>query len=647
MKRPLVISLLCTFICLLNGIAYSQNATGPSEKTSTSWWLEAHAQQTNDLATFSPDILFLGDSITDWFDEGLVSDVQRGEAIWTNYYAPRLAYNAGIGGDRIEDLRWRVENGLFANTNNDPKVIVMLIGQNNGLDPETNQVAGMRMIVDYILTNTTVTSDFLILGTFPSGSESFANDKQGIFDELAKWPPDDRITITNINHVFLNASNGLNTTLFSDGVHPNEQGYQVWYEAMEPVLSYLLGAQMTVSTNELAIDEGSHADLSVRLDREPRASATVTVTRISGSTNITVSSGHSLVFTATNWSSPQPVTVSAASDEDWDDEEAVIQCSAPGMNNLTIHVTVDDDEQNPYLQLPFNETFENNASNSGTPGTLHGQRAWSVSGNGFALVQSNEVYEGTQALSISNAVAAHSFDGAPTEVQVRFRSKPVFSERPPKYITDGASAVFYINTNAQIVAYDSTNAFILTASSVSNDWNTFEVHCDYISRVWNLWVNDTQVLTNFSFHGAPPAFHAFEFSEASFDYTTYVDDIAVTASQSEPDSDGDGLPDSWEQQYFGGTTNANPIATASNGVNSVQECYIAGISPVDPDEFFKITGQQNSIIQWNAISGRVYTVYWTSNLLKNFQILETNFSGSAFSNTTPSGFYRIGVKLAD
>lgn len=116
-----------------------------------------------------------------------------------------------------------------------------------------------------------------------------------------------------------------------------------------------------------------------------------------------------------------------------------------------------------------------------------------------------------------------------------------------------------------------------------------------------------------------------------------------------PDSDGDGLPDSWEVTYFGGTTNANAQAIASNKVNTVKECYIAGLNPNDPESQFQLFGFQNRL-WWTAASGRIYSVYWSSNLLNGFQLIGTNipWTANVFTDSVrgaeSSGFYRIKVQ---
>jgi hypothetical protein len=119
------------------------------------------------------------------------------------------------------------------------------------------------------------------------------------------------------------------------------------------------------------------------------------------------------------------------------------------------------------------------------------------------------------------------------------------------------------------------------------------------------------------------------------------------------DSDADGIPDSWEQQYFEGATNANPNATCSNGFNTVREAYIAGLNPNDPQSRLLISDFRSlpdgKTLGWTAVSGRVYSVYWTSNLMTGFQCLESNipWTQGEFTNSTavPCGYYKIGVQL--
>jgi hypothetical protein len=118
----------------------------------------------------------------------------------------------------------------------------------------------------------------------------------------------------------------------------------------------------------------------------------------------------------------------------------------------------------------------------------------------------------------------------------------------------------------------------------------------------------------------------------------------------QPDSDADGIPDSWALQYFGGTTNANPDAVCSNGINTVREAYIAGLDPTNSQSALRASVPSNGRdVGWDAVSGRVYSVYWTTNLLNGFQCLESNipWTRSGFTNpaAVPCGYYKIDVRM--
>ncbi len=297
--------------------------------------------------------------------------------------------------------------------------------------------------------------------------------------------------------------------------------------------------------------------------------------------------------------------------------------------------------------LPFEETFEAGSTNmAGSIGALSGQHGWT----GGGVVQSNLVHNGVQALSLRNAVASHNFLGDSTNVEITFWSQPVVSEVAPDNIPTQAAAVFYVNTNRQLVAYNSTNATVIESPVFSDDWNKIIVSCDFISKAWNLSLNNIQVVTNFDFYGSPSTFSVIEFIEASVDSTSYIDDITVVDSSDEPDTDGDGLPDDWEADHFG-DLDAKPGDLATNGINTMVECYIAGLDPTSSTNRFQlsIVRSPSSVLRWNSVSSRIYAVYWSSNLFSDFTLLEGDLTGGVFTNTShvaeEKGFYKIKVEL--
>jgi len=184
----------------------------------------------------------------------------------------------------------------------------------------------------------------------------------------------------------------------------------------------------------------------------------------------------------------------------------------------------------------------------------------------------------------------------------------------------------------------------LSLSIASNDWNFFEISSDYTNDTWSLSVNGTNALQDFPFYNASTGFVGISFSEDS-GTTSYFDNVSIS---SDVDSDSDGLPDSWELTYYPSITNVTSSDMCSNEMNTVGQAYIAGLNPTNPASFFLLSTANP--LQWTAVEGRVYTVWWTSNLLSGFnETLISNYTGGAFTDllhgTDNEGFYKLDVEL--
>ncbi len=112
-------------------------------------------------------------------------------------------------------------------------------------------------------------------------------------------------------------------------------------------------------------------------------------------------------------------------------------------------------------------------------------------------------------------------------------------------------------------------------------------------------------------------------------------DGLVQADTMEPglDTDGDGIPDAWEIVFFGGPTNANASAMASNNVNTLLEAYIAGLDPHSTNDFLEITAidhltvPDRKEITWSSKETRVYRLDGSTNLLEATDWIETDPPG--------------------
>lgn len=98
-------------------------------------------------------------------------------------------------------------------------------------------------------------------------------------------------------------------------------------------------------TDSIAIAEGQTATLKVKLSNQPNSTIEAIVSRVSGDSDITVLSGSSLTFNASNWDIYQSITLAAAEDADDLNGTATIGLSASGIQNKDVIATeIDKDD---------------------------------------------------------------------------------------------------------------------------------------------------------------------------------------------------------------------------------------------------------------------------------------------------------------
>ena len=110
------------------------------------------------------------------------------------------------------------------------------------------------------------------------------------------------------------------------------------------------------------------------------------------------------------------------------------------------------------------------------------------------------------------------------------------------------------------------------------------------------------------------------------------------------------VPYSWLAQYFV-TNDYNAAALAdqdADGAKTWQE-YIANTVPTNKASVFTATQATRNVITWNAQSNRIYSVYWTTNLVtKVFTNKQDNVTGGAYTNTSPDSrvnLYQVKVRM--
>lgn len=206
------------------------------EEWAVEWWIPRHEEKLTEEGRESADLLFLGDSIT----QGWETD---GKETWDKYYADRKSFNLGFGGDRTENILWRLEHGEVDGIN--PKLTVLSIGTNNTghrQDSPECTAEGISRIVTELkkrLPNTKI----LLLAIFPRDENPDGELRQlnnEVNQRIEQLTDQERVFFLDVNHAFLTDEGILPAEIMPDHLHPNEQGYQLWAEAMEPTIRGLL-----------------------------------------------------------------------------------------------------------------------------------------------------------------------------------------------------------------------------------------------------------------------------------------------------------------------------------------------------------------------------------------------------------------------
>jgi len=214
----------------------THSAVTPSDLLGVEWWARRHQQVLDRVAQGNVDLIYVGDSITHGWEGG-------GNAVWQQYYAPRNAVNMGFGGDRTQHVLWRLEHGEVDGIS--PKLAILMIGTNNsgGNDNTAEEIAdGIKAICAEMRAKLPKTK-ILILAIFPRGEgPSPQREKNAKASELASKIADGKhIFYLDINDKFLGANQTLSKDIMPDLLHPNEKGYQIWAEAVEPTVKKLMG----------------------------------------------------------------------------------------------------------------------------------------------------------------------------------------------------------------------------------------------------------------------------------------------------------------------------------------------------------------------------------------------------------------------
>lgn len=203
----------------------------------------AHQQLLDKAKHGTIDLYFEGDSITRRWD---ATDYPQYLANFNKNFHGWNAADFAWGGDTTNNILWRLQHGELDNLH--PKVIVLLAGTNNvgpraGTDADAQTVAtGIKAILD-LLHQKAPDATIILTAIFPRNDNLAAVPTiNKINDILATYADGKKMRFLNINDKLADKDGHLLPGMMNpDKLHPTEKTYQLWADALKPILTEVLG----------------------------------------------------------------------------------------------------------------------------------------------------------------------------------------------------------------------------------------------------------------------------------------------------------------------------------------------------------------------------------------------------------------------
>ena len=194
------------------------------------------------------DVYFEGDSITRRWgtsDEQYKSFLEN----WRQNFFGWNAADFGWGGDKTENILWRLNNGELDSVN--PRIIVVMAGTNNvgNVSPQSNDDPRVRNITRGIKALLNICrrkaphATIVLMGITPR------NDNMAVMHiinqinrKISRFADGKKIRYVNINDRLADKDGKLFEGMANqDALHLDLKGYQVWADALKPIFTELLG----------------------------------------------------------------------------------------------------------------------------------------------------------------------------------------------------------------------------------------------------------------------------------------------------------------------------------------------------------------------------------------------------------------------
>ena len=202
----------------------------PEAKQGRDWWMPRHAEKVAQAKAGKAELVMIGDSITHYWEK---------QPNYAERFGPYHTLNLGFGGDRTQNVLWRLQNGEVDGIA--PKLVTLMIGTNNSSrDTPEAIAAGIQAIVAE-LRQRLPEAKIVVLSIFPRSNPRTKGDFERVkaINQLLPGIADNkRVFHIDINQYFLDENGQPRSELYGrDLLHLSNKGYDVWYEALKPLLN--------------------------------------------------------------------------------------------------------------------------------------------------------------------------------------------------------------------------------------------------------------------------------------------------------------------------------------------------------------------------------------------------------------------------
>ncbi|MCX6925351.1 MAG: GDSL-type esterase/lipase family protein, partial [Verrucomicrobia bacterium] len=207
-------------------------------------WHARHADVLRIKDSINPEVVLIGDSITHFWGGEPKANHVNGPLSWQSAFGKYRTLNLGFGWDRIQNVLWRIDHGELDGLH--PRVIVLHIGTNNTSEtPNARQntpaeiAEGVSAILRRIRAKTPH-ARIILMAVFPREQKPDHPRRAQISEInrlLAPFGKLPGITLLDIGPKLLQPDGTLSREIMADFCHPTDKGYQIWADALQPVLA--------------------------------------------------------------------------------------------------------------------------------------------------------------------------------------------------------------------------------------------------------------------------------------------------------------------------------------------------------------------------------------------------------------------------